>query len=67
MTAEERAEVARIVAEQCEAQGIPLRIDDPVTLARIANLLKMPRAGCGTGSKVRRGKSDTAATAVSCV
>ena len=32
------------------AQGLPPHIDDPVALARIANLLKMPRASWRAGS-----------------
>lgn len=39
----ERAEIARIVAEQCEAQGVPLRVEDPVTLSQIARLLNQKR------------------------
>lgn len=35
--------VAKIVAEQCEVQGIPLRVEDPVTLSRIARLLNQKR------------------------
>lgn len=67
MTPTERAEIARIVAEQCEAQGIPLRVEDPAVLRKLAALLvaDMQRPPMVRGP--RRANTTTGRSAVSCV
>lgn len=51
-----KAAAARLVARTCEAQGAPLHIEDPATLAKIARLMN------GGGASLRKKSAGTTLT-----